>query len=78
MNEASNMVDALLAFRDKAREEYRNPIGTPDNPYVVYVPQWYADRCEAEGTTPQEVYDKTYAESSFRHGRVEIIGDYRE
>lgn len=66
----------VVSFSRQLREQYRNPVGTAANPYVVVVPKWFEDRCAAEGTTAQEVYDYTYRGSSFQHGRVEIVEDY--
>lgn len=74
------MSDDLLAdvvsFSRQLREQRDTPVGTAANPYVVVVPKWFEDRCVAEGTTAQDVYDQTYRGSSFQHGRVEIMEDY--
>lgn len=75
MTEANGILAALSIFAAKEREAHRNPVGTESNPYVIVVPKWYEERCLAEGTTPQEVYDQTYAGTPFRHGRVEVMGE---
>ena len=49
------------------------PIGTKDNPYVIVVPRWLQDRCEAEGTTAQALADETFRYPT----RIEIAEDYR-
>lgn len=51
------------------------PVGTEQNQYVVLVPKWFEALCDEEGTTPQEVYDRRFGHSSFRHGRVEVVVD---
>lgn len=52
------MSDLLAEIRHMA-EVVRDapPIGTIDNPYVVFIPQWFVIACEAEGITAQQVYD---------------------
>lgn len=68
-----DVLDEVVSYSRQLREAYRNPIGTADNPYVVWVPSWYVDRCSAQNTTPQEVYDREFANTSFRHGVVKVI-----
>lgn len=51
-----------------------SPIGTPDNPYVVYVPGWYEVQCVAAGTTPQEVADRTFRYAT----RVEVVQSWTQ
>jgi hypothetical protein len=71
MSKEEFTVEALLDAIEKART--RPLVGTPANPYEVVVPKWYEAMCIEQGTTPQEVYDRVFGESSFRHGRVTVV-----
>lgn len=68
----------VVSMIQQARNAPAPPVGTKDNPYVVVVPKWFEERCIAEGHSPQQVYDAVFAGSSFRHGRVEVLDDYRQ
>lgn len=70
-DESGEILSAITAAVVAARNT--PPIGTPDNPYVVYVPKWFEIAAAEEGVTPQQVYDKVFGNGSFRNGRVEVI-----
>lgn len=74
----SDPLNDVVSYARQLRQTYHEPIGTAANPYVVVVPKWFEQRCIQEGTTPQALYDLTYGNTSFRHGRVEVLDDYRE
>lgn len=63
-----------LDFVEKMRRRYYDSLQEPilgrrENPYVVYVPQWYEDECTKQGTTPQQVADGMFSVAV----RVEVV-----
>jgi hypothetical protein len=70
MSEPEDVVDYL----DKMIKRERNtpPIGSVDNPYLLYVPSWIEDRAIAEGTTSQEKADELFR----YHVKVIIVEAY--
>lgn len=68
---SADPLNDLVSFSRQLRNA--NRVGTPDHPYVVVVPKWFEERCIQQGTTAQEAYDQTFRNSSFRHGRVDIM-----
>lgn len=63
-----SVLDVIAAMRRPSA-----PIGTKDNPWVLVVPQWFVDRCTAEGTTPQEVGEQIGLPT---HTRIDVMKDY--